>query len=293
MTHKSKPHTEHKHHERLPLLANPVSDEAHTHGENIPLQTNTPTGYMELGAAAAPPPSSGHTEPVFNQRDKAAPSELFYDLFFVGNLAAFTKKHEMNSGANLRSYVGFFSLLWFTWLQVSLYDVRFSKDSVFDRICKAVQLGLMMGFVAIGSDFNPRDGEVEGHVFSFILMASRIVLATQYLVAFLYAKHYHTARRPFLVVLITLLVSAIAFLALSFTFPPIVSEEKYQTENKIYALWYVVSGVEAGITIFASIKWRSLSFKGTHIVERMSLLTLIILGEVSTIVIFKCDLGHD
>lgn len=266
-----------KPHERpLPLLSNPVSHDGsrgeYGNGETIPLQDKTGAGYMEMGA---PPTAANPAHPVFNQRDKSAPSELFYDLFFVANLTAFTEEHEMNSPANIRSYIGFFSLLWFTWLQVSLYDVRFSRDSVFDRICKALQLGIMMGFVFIGSEFDPREGNVAGHSFSLILMASRIILAIQYLVAFMFAKHYHTARMPFLVVMITLAVSAVIFFAVSFAFPPYTAESEY----KIYALWYIVGAMEVVTTIFASIKWRSLSFKGTHIVERMSVLTLIILGE--------------
>lgn len=42
---------------------------------------------------------------------------------------------------------------------------------------------------------------------------------------------------------------------------------------------YVTGVLETIVTIGASTIGRNLSYKGTHIVERMSLLTLIILGE--------------
>ena len=51
-------------------------------------------------------------------------------------------------------------------------------------------------------------------------------------------------------------------------------------------MWYVVAVVEIGINITVSSMWKVVSFKGTHLVQRMSLLTLIILGE-GIIVIVK------
>lgn len=99
----------------LPFLSNPVSNGSSHYGEieSIPLRDKTDD---ESFIEAAPTP---HPRPIFNQRAKAAPIELFYDLFFVANLTAFTSKHEMSTLGHVRSYIGFFSVLWFTWLQVS------------------------------------------------------------------------------------------------------------------------------------------------------------------------------
>lgn len=80
--------------------------------------------------------------------------ELFYDLFFVANLTAFTAVHEVNDAPSLRQYVAFFCILWFTWYQVSLYEVRFGMDSVFERIGKAVQFLVMMVFAICGPRFD-------------------------------------------------------------------------------------------------------------------------------------------
>lgn len=47
----------------------------------------------------------------------------------------------------------------------------------------------------------------------------------------------------------------------------------------IYVVWYIVMAVESCVVIAISSIWRMLSFKKTHLMERMSLLTLIVIGE--------------
>lgn len=83
----------------------------------------------------------------------------------------------------LGAYIGFLGVIWFTWLQVTLFDIRFARDSVFERICKAIQLGVMVGFASAGTRFTTH---VQGeNVWAFqsltaILAGSRLLLATQY-----------------------------------------------------------------------------------------------------------------
>src|SRR6059058_961045 len=55
----------------------------------------------------------------------------------------------------LTSYLGFFTLMWFTWLQTALFDVRFSTDSVINRTFKAISFGIMTGFAVVSSQYNP------------------------------------------------------------------------------------------------------------------------------------------
>jgi low temperature requirement protein LtrA len=47
----------------------------------------------------------------------------------------------------------------------------------------------------------------------------------------------------------------------------------------VYVVWYVIMFVEAAAVLTISSVWRMLSFKKTHLMERMSLLTLIVIGE--------------
>jgi low temperature requirement protein LtrA len=51
------------------------------------------------------------------------------------------------------------------------------------------------------------------------------------------------------------------------------------TDRPIFVVWWVIMVLEAFIIIGVSCTWRSLSFKATHLVERMGLLTLIVIGE--------------
>lgn len=95
--------------------------------------------------------------PEFQRHEESTNIELFYDLFFVANLTTFSGLHEINDKKTLTSYVGFFCVLWFTWCQVTLFDVRFVADSVVDRVTKAVHLGVMVGFAVVGPNFNPTD----------------------------------------------------------------------------------------------------------------------------------------
>ena len=83
----------------------------------------------------------------------------------------------------LGAYIGFLGIIWFTWLQVTLFDIRFARDSVFERVCKAVQLGAMVGFASAGSRFSTRVQEENAWAFqslSLILTGSRGLLAVQY-----------------------------------------------------------------------------------------------------------------
>lgn len=275
-----------KHHDRpLRWFQSPVSHDEHVPApgctgdnkfEQIPVPLGHNTQYQSLNDNEQQSWFPTRLHPVFKRHGESTPLELFYDLFFVANLTAFTSTHHINDGFNLRSYIGFFALLWFTWFNVSLYDLRLGRDSVFDRCLKAVQFGIMIGFVAVGVDFTPNiSGEFEsGQTMALLLGGSRFALCAQYIAAFFFLKHYKGALPPMIMTIATTFVAGVAYVGTSFAFPPF--NEHLQ---KPYIAWYFICGIETALTLFASMKWRLLSFKGTHIVERMSLLTLIILGE--------------
>jgi hypothetical protein len=95
--------------------------------------------------------------PEFQRHTETTNIELFYDLFFVANLTTFSGIHEINDRKTLTSYIGFFCVLWFTWCQVSLFDVRFVADSVLERAAKGVHLGVMVGLAIVAPNFQPED----------------------------------------------------------------------------------------------------------------------------------------
>jgi low temperature requirement protein LtrA len=57
------------------------------------------------------------------------------------------------------------------------------------------------------------------------------------------------------------------------------SQKRNSANKPIFVVWWVVMVLEAIVVIGVSCKWRSLSFKATHLVERLGLLTLIVIGE--------------
>lgn len=226
-----------------------------------------------------------HDNPAYHRHAEATTSELFYDLFFVANLTTFTSLLEINDSKSLTAYIGFFSLLWLTWYQVSLYDVRFSTDSVFERVAKAIHFGVMVGFAVIGPQWKPGQYIADYKIykaFGLILMVSRITLFAQYSVTLFYSKKFKKTVLPIGLVMVSTLIAAILYGALTPIFPNIEYDADgvlLETKSNGYIAWYVIGISETILTVAVSCIWRVISFKGTHMVQRMSLLTLIILGE--------------
>ena len=164
------------------------------------------------------------------------------------------------------------------------YDVRFGNDSAFERLCKALQFGVMVGFAVTGPNFNVtyeintsdavRALQTD-QTLTLILMASRLILAVQYLSVYWWLKEFPRARTPLIVHAATSLGAALIFLGMYFSFSP------SSPGNSGLGIigWYVAFVFEAAIILFASGQVSFLSFIHTPMVERLGLLTLIILGE--------------
>ncbi|OCK80277.1 hypothetical protein K432DRAFT_434855 [Lepidopterella palustris CBS 459.81] len=219
-----------------------------------------------------------HDTPQFHRHAEATTAELFYDLFFVANLTTFTSLLDINDHQSLSAYIGFFCILWFTWYQVSLYDVRFASDSIFERMCKACHFGVMIGLAVVAPDWKPGKAISDYSTYkalTLILMASRFVLVVQYGSTLWFTWRYRRTRLPLIFVMGSYTIAGILYGALTAAFPK--GPEKNTTN--VYIAWYVIAILETALTTAVSCKWRIISFKGTHMQQRMSLLTLIILGE--------------
>jgi low temperature requirement protein LtrA len=285
---------EHHHEEKRPLgfFSSPLSSDHAYHHAQAPspppsmddveqqknMHTTTSVPFENSDCAL-------HESPAFHRHAEATTSELFYDLFFVANLTTFTSNLEINDRNSLTAYIGFFSLLWLTWYQVSLYDVRFSTDSVFERIAKAIHFGTMVGFAVIGPQWKPGQYIADYKIykaFGLILMVSRFTLFAQYGVTLFYTKKYTKTIVPLLMIMASTLLAAILYGALTPAFPNDKHDaDGYLIDQKtnVYIAWYIIAVCETILTVSVSCIWRVISFKGTHMVQRMSLLTLIILGE--------------
>ncbi|ORX97855.1 hypothetical protein BCR34DRAFT_496585 [Clohesyomyces aquaticus] len=228
----------------------------------------------------SPLTGADHEHLVFSQRHEANTVELFFDLFFVANLATFTAYHSITDGSYLLAYVGFFGILWSSWFQITLHDVRFARDSIYERVCKTVQFIVFVGLALVGSAFKPgsKSGNLKNfRILCYTLVISRGVLAIQYGVVLFYTMK---AKANKIYLPLGLMIAIYAAAAAVFgAMTPAFRENTAPKYRHIYLVWYIVMLIEASAVIAISCCWRMLSFKKTHLMERMSLLTLIVIGE--------------
>lgn len=159
---------------------------------------------------------------IYKSHHEASTIELFYDLFFVANLAYFTAMHQHVDAESVLNYLKLFTLLWFTWLSSILFDVRFVTDSVFARICKLVHFGVMAGFTFAGPVFDNTD-KVEDQryykAFAIVMFVSRITIAVQYIVVMIQSRMVKKALLPLGLTAGVYIATATVFLVTHFAFP--------------------------------------------------------------------------
>ncbi|KAH8701051.1 nineteen complex-related protein 2-domain-containing protein [Talaromyces proteolyticus] len=244
--------------------------------ETEPSRTNRPKYSVHLIPwLASPLDENSGAVPRLRQRSDASPIELFYDVFLVANLATFSATHEITDIKAVWSYVGFVGIIWFTWLQVTLFDLRFSRDSIFERTCKVVQLCTMVGFASAGSRFSTRIQDENVWAFRSLcalLSGSRFMLAVQYMINlwFIHDKMY-AAAKGMLAIIGVLSVTGVTYLVLYFTFGP--------SEPHVWTAWFGLFLFESLAVIAVSTYIPGLELDNTHLTTRMGLLTLIIVGE--------------
>ncbi|KAL8814075.1 MAG: hypothetical protein Q9223_006675 [Gallowayella weberi] len=213
--------------------------------------------------------------PTFRSREEASSIELFYDLFFVANLTSFTNIHPIDDQQTISSYIGFFAILWFTWLQVVLFDARFGVDSLFERVAKLIHLAVMVTFAIIGTRFDPTSPHMTYTTMrqlSMCLFVSRLVLIAQYGSVMLWVKDEKKITRPLSIHIASFAIGGVLCLGFFFVF-------NATSSGQAYIVWYIIIVLEALAVFVSSSQWRSVSFQRTNLSERCGLLTLIILGE--------------
>ncbi|MCJ1286023.1 hypothetical protein MMC26_005365 [Xylographa opegraphella] len=278
------------HPDHLKLYASPLATQEdmhhvghiHDNGHGEPHEHNSHHNHSISSSSTehAVPDMKDPDVPILKRAHEASTIQLFFDLFFVANLTTFTSLHEINTWTDLSSYVGYFAVIWFTWLQNTLFDVRFSNDSAYERMCKLLQFGVMTGFAITGPGYNTAWANSQDaansilafRALSLILMSSRLILTFQYGVAFFLLRSYKKAFVPMAAHMAVLFASAMLFLGMSFAFTRTSSE-------KVLIGWYLIVAAEALAISMISGQVNFLSFRATVIVERLGLLTLIVLGE--------------
>ncbi|KAI4088547.1 MAG: hypothetical protein LQ344_005981 [Seirophora lacunosa] len=247
----------------LPLIASPLKHDGEKERPGIPKQTYGRCSYVEgLDPVDSVREHDADTA-AFREREEASSLELFFDLFFVANLTT------------LESYIGFFAILWFTWLEVVLFDVRFGTDSLFERIAKLIHCGVMITFAIVGPRFDPskQGGEhVPMKQLNLVLVVSRVVLIAQYASVMLHVRGKKKIITPLAIHIVAFAIGAVLCVAFFLTFTR-------DTMGQAHIIWYVIIVLEALTVFVVAGHWRAVSFQHTHLNERCGLLTLIILGE--------------
>ncbi|KAJ4186584.1 hypothetical protein NW767_012549 [Fusarium falciforme] len=164
-------------------------------------------------------------------------------------------------------------LLWITWLATTVFDVRFGQDGAFERVARAAHLTVMIGFSAGGVSFSQtKQLQPIFKVMSLCLMCSRFVLAIQYGVVLFYARRNRRSRNNLALAVLLHLVPAFIYMAATIAMAR-------GSDAKIDYLWWAVAvGELAALMVHATLS-KTLSFSGTHLTERLNLLTLIVIGE--------------
>ena len=116
------------------------------------------------------------------------------------------------------SYILFFVILWFTWLQTTFYDIRFTNDSFYERVIRSIHFAVMIGFASASTNWNPIDPsftKAKDNVMSMslTLAASRFALGIQYGVASGYAfRDFKKGILPLIIHTLTMLGAAGGYL---------------------------------------------------------------------------------
>mgnify|MGYP004501123859 CR=1 FL=1 len=130
--------------------------------------------------------------------------------------------HQHTDSQSLVNYLKLFTLLWFTWLSTTLFDVRFGIDCVWNRLHKAVQFGVFTGFVFAGPVFDKYnesyDDESYRH-FAIVLVVSRACIAVQYAVVLWQGRMFRQTLLPLALSTAIYVAASVAYAVTLVVFP--------------------------------------------------------------------------
>jgi low temperature requirement protein LtrA len=197
--------------------------------------------------------------------------ELFYDLVFVvfvSQVAHALAAHP--DGFGVRSFVVLFTLVWYTWLNGTLYHDLHGSDDGRSRIYMFVQMSLiaLMSVYAAAAAYDAEDGRR----FAILLAVLLVWLTYQWWVV----RRQDDPE--------TAVVSTPYFIGLGVILALVVASVAVGDESIRLVLWAVGAGA-AIVVPLAGGAWRperlSKSFRVSEsMAERFALFTIIVLGEV-------------
>lgn len=162
-----------------------------------------------------------------------------------------------------------------------MYDVRFYVDSILTRVIKFLTFGIMVSFVGFSSLYFAILNNTTSRAFqglALVLFGSRILLFIQYGFVMWFVRGFDKTLIPMALTMIVYILSGLGFLStwLSDRSTTVLMGDMGLKHVRI---WYIIIAIETLSIIVIACIWRILSFKHTHLVERVGLLTLIVLGE--------------
>lgn len=105
-----------------------------------------------------------------------------------------------------------------------------------------------------------------------ILMLSRSVLVIDYAATLWHVRRYKKEHRPLHLQIALHTVAAAVYLGVSFAF-------KVGVRSRVYMTWYFIAGTEAIASMLLSNMSPFASLTGTHLMKRLTLLTVMIMGD--------------
>ncbi|KAH8922741.1 hypothetical protein BT69DRAFT_1297670 [Atractiella rhizophila] len=238
-------------------------------------------------------------------------TEGLTDLFFVAALSSFNQSQTLTTRGNLASYVGFFTVIWWTWTSQILYDVRYQTSDLFHRLVKIFQLVLYatwagysayldFGFgifpeepiVDVDGDLsavndvdvtiqirrNAMDDQMKRSIqtFALVYLISRAVLLLQYARLLYYAWISKANKRTFLIPISVLCLSS-ALWGLGYVF--LVTSDSKGLAILRLVFWFGGILLEMSAGLWETQLEGFVRYRKTNVGERLGLLTLIIIGE--------------
>lgn len=108
-------------------------------------------------------------------------------------------------------------------------------------------------------------------------MVSRFTLAVEYGSILWHIRRFKTARLPLYLQIGLNVVAGFIYLGITFRFDG-------KGDSHAFLVWYIIGALEVLITVVMSNFWDVLSLTDTHLMRRMSLLTIVVLGDAIVIV---------
>lgn len=208
--------------------------------------------------------------------------ELFFDLVFVASIGVISHTlahtHEGHLGFDqLINFVLEFFPLWWIWASHTLYSNRLDKYSRIQRICT---LSIIFLLINLSARFG---GNVLANTNAFILIYTAIRLIIAFLYFWSRFTERYTRKYSRYMLISTLIGAVVSFSALFMG-----------TEFRI-PVFYLGILLEMVMVAFVSKEIHLLPVHRSHLVERIGLMTMILLGEsiISLVGSLQSDKGDD